>query len=80
MEPDAQASLDAARSLWEYAVKIGSDITSSYLGLAKIYAKTEPDKLEDLLLSARLLTTSKSKIIVRKLEEFEQSIGSPHCD
>lgn len=71
---DAKASLEAARSLWEYAVKIGSDITSSYLGLAKIYAKTEPDKLEELLLSARLLTTSKSDIIVRKLEEFGQSI------
>jgi len=67
--------MDNAKALMEYAVSIGTDITASYVELAKLYlAEGNTEKLDHLLMDAKLLDSSNKAVIVRKLEEVSQSI------
>lgn len=64
----------SAKTLWEYAVSVGSDITGTYLGLAALYESEQtPDKIQELITAAKLLDSANKSVIVRKLEEFLQS-------
>ena len=60
-----------ALSVLEYAVSIGSDISSTYTLCAKIYQKNLAwDKIEQLKREAEIISTSRKDSIVRKLKEF----------
>lgn len=55
----------------EYAVSIGSDISSTYMLLAKIYENGgQWEKIEELKKEAEKISTSRKSSIVRKLQEF----------
>ena len=58
--------------IWEYAVSIGSDISSTYTLCAGIYHKNKDHtKLQWLKKEAESISTSRKDIIVRKLQEFD---------
>ena len=60
-----------AVSILEYAVSIGTDISGTYLLLAKIYQENKQwDKLDQLKKEAEIISTSRKDSIVRKLQEF----------
>ena len=60
-----------AVSILEYAVSIGTDISGTYLLLAKIYQENKQwDKLDRLKKEAEIISTSRKDSIVRKLQEF----------
>ncbi len=62
---------DQAITIWEYAVSIGTDISSTYLLLAKIYQETSQwNKIDQLKKEAEIISTSRKDSIVRKLQEF----------
>lgn len=64
-----------AKELLEYGVSIGSDITATYTTLATIYLREgHTEKVDRLLMDAKLLDSANKNIIVRKLEEVSQSI------
>ena len=62
---------DTAVVFLEYAVSIGSDITSTYTALGTIYhSKKEPEKLNRLIGTAEKLTSLSGAGIVSKLKEL----------
>jgi len=62
---------DQALFVLEYAVSIGTDISGTYLLLAKIYQENKQwDKLDRLKKEAEIISTSRKDSIVRKLQEF----------
>ena len=62
---------DQALFVLEYAVSIGTDISGTYLLLAKIYQENKQwDKLDQLKKEAEIISTSRKDSIVRKLQEF----------
>ena len=63
--------LTQAVSVLEYAVSIGTDVSGTYLLLAKIYQENKQwDKLDRLKKEAEIISTSRKDSIVRKLQEF----------
>ena len=68
--------LTEAASILEYAVRIQSDVSASYLLLAKIYDKTgQSDKITSLKEAASKLNSLSKNIIVRTLQESYPYIG-----
>jgi len=68
-----------AKDFLEFSVQTKSDITSTYLLLAKIYFELgELDKIDILLQSTEHIPGSQKAIIDRKLKEFCQSLDSLH--
>lgn len=66
---------DAAKTIWEYAVSIRSDITKTYLQLAEIYAsRGASTEITGLIEAAGRLSTPSGKIIIRKLQELYEEI------
>ena len=62
-----------AVSVLEYAVKVKSDVSSSYRLLGSLYAKAGcPEKLEDLILKAQELNSPMSASIVKNLTALKQ--------
>ena len=65
-----------ALSVLEYAVSIGSDISSTYILCAEIYKRNgKLDKIDWLKKEAEKISTSRKNSIVRKLQEFDQCNG-----
>ena len=65
-----------AVTIWEYAISIGTDISSTYLNLAGIYQKNQQwDKIDQLKKEAEIISTSRKNSIVRKLQEFGPCSG-----
>lgn len=68
-----------AKYFLEFSVQTKSDVSSSYLLLAKIYLETGNQKqLESLINACQLVPGSQKIIIDRKLKEFCQSHDLPH--
>ncbi|MBR4084547.1 MAG: hypothetical protein IKK33_09750 [Lachnospiraceae bacterium] len=66
----ALEDIDSARTVLEYAVSVGSDVTQTYLLLAEIYKKQgSRERIDELMTAAGRLTTPSGKIILRKLQE-----------
>lgn len=62
----------SALLVFEYAVSIGTDISATYMLLAKIYAHMgQTEKIEALKKEAEHISTSRKDSIVRKLQEFD---------
>lgn len=62
---------DAAKEFYAYAIEIGSDITSTYEGLARIYKNAgEESKLRELKKTAEGLSGLSKKTIVAKLKNI----------
>lgn len=62
---------DSARKFLEYSITIGSDISSTYVNLGKIYMDlNQPDKVKDLMAQAASLTSLSGKTILAKLEKL----------
>ncbi|MBR4982240.1 MAG: hypothetical protein IKY94_06750 [Lachnospiraceae bacterium] len=60
-----------ALSVLEYAISVGSDISSTYTLCAKIYENNQQwEKIEWLKNEAEIISTSRKDSIVRKLQEF----------
>lgn len=60
----------SAQTILEYAVSVCSDVTKTYLLLAKIYNKLGvSERINELVTAAEKLTTPSGKIILRKLQE-----------
>ena len=60
-----------ALTVLEYAVSIGSDISTTYLLCAKIYQNNKQwNELDQLKREAEIISTSRRDSIVRKLQEF----------
>ncbi len=65
----------SAETILEYAVAIRSDVTKTYLMLAEIYEKQgAPERISEVVAAAEQLTTTSSKIILRKLQESYTSL------
>ena len=61
-----------ALTVLEYAISIGSDISSTFLLCARIYQKNHQfESIEVLKKEAEKISTSRKDIIVRKLQEFD---------
>lgn len=66
----ALEDIASARTVLEYAVSIGSDVTKTYLVLAEIYTRQGvSERIHELVSAAGKLTTPSGKIILRKLQE-----------
>ena len=67
---------DAALTVLEYSISIGSDISKTYTTCAAIYQTRDlQDKLTWLKKEAEKIPTSRKDSIVRKLQEFDPCIG-----
>ena len=61
-----------ALTVLEYAISIGSDISTTYLLCAKLYQKmNQPEAIDALKKEAEKIPTSRKTSIVRKLQEFD---------
>ncbi len=70
----SSANEDTAVIFLEYAVSIGSDITSTYTALGNIYhSKNETEKMNKLISSAEKITSLSGAGIVSKLKELRSS-------
>ncbi len=60
-----------AKTVLEYAVSIKTDVSDTYLTLAKIYSEEEnKDKIKKLISDASEINSLMSKTIINKLESF----------
>ena len=65
---------DEARKLLEFSVSTGSDVSSTYRLLCRIYKEQgTPEKIDDLYPMAEVLQSAMQKTIVRILQESGQS-------
>ncbi len=66
----ALEDITSAKTVLEYAVSVGSDVTKTYLMLAEIYyLQGLSERIAELVGAAGKLTTPSGKIILRKLQE-----------
>lgn len=71
----ALEDVNSAKTVLEYAVSIGSDVTKTYLMLAEIYSELGvSDRIKELIAAAGKLTTPSGKIILRKFQETYPSL------
>ncbi len=62
---------DDAKAYLEYGISIGTDITSNYIDLARIYAACgNTDAIYDLKEKASVLNSLSRDVIIRQLEQF----------
>lgn len=60
----------SAAAFFEYAIEIGSDITSTYMGLSDIYIKqNDKSKIQDLIIKADKIKSLSGPTIKHKLED-----------
>ena len=60
-----------AKTVLEYAVSIKTDVSDTYLTLAKIYSEEDnKDKIKELISDASEINSLMSKTIINKLESF----------
>lgn len=72
--------MEEARSVLEFAVSTGTDVSASYFLLASIYrSKGCPERIEGLIRTAESLRSAMRPSIVRTLRESCQSYGLPDC-
>lgn len=72
--------MQEARTVLEFAVSTGTDISASYFLLSGIYRSQGcPEKIKDLIARAETLNSAMRPSIVRTLKESCQSYGLPDC-
>lgn len=68
---------EEARCVLEFAVETGTDVSSTYYDLAKLYRDSgEPEKINSLIETASSLNSMMKNSIVRTLKEFDPYNGS----
>lgn len=69
--------IEEARSVLEFAIRTKTDVSGTYLALAKIYMDMgTPEKIEELIFVAESLDSSFNKGIIRRLREITDSVPS----
>ncbi len=69
---------EAVKTILEFSVSTGCDITKTYLTLAEIYDnRQEPENITSLMATAKTLSSPSGKIICRRLAEEYPGLFTP---